>query len=170
MGNQAQVQGTGEQGFGDSVVFAQCLIRFLLCREADRCCGTFFWPSASRWPCCCWRCWPLSAGVISCPPGYSASIIGAPDLEHRHRADHRPVIAALAAAPLMVQGINFMRWRPDAAPESPRSSRGDASGRSDRQWSGRPRAPGRRHQLGEIVSAFRQFYLREVLIINISRP
>jgi hypothetical protein len=29
---------------------------------------------------------------------------------------------------------------------------------------------GRRHQLGEIVSAFRQFYFCEVLIIDISRP
>jgi hypothetical protein len=29
---------------------------------------------------------------------------------------------------------------------------------------------GRRHQLGEIVGAFRQFYFREVLIIDISRP
>jgi len=28
---------------------------------------------------------------------------------------------------------------------------------------------GRRHQLGEILSAFRQFYFREVLIIDISR-
>jgi hypothetical protein len=29
-----------------------------------------------------------------------------PDLEHRHRNDHRPVVAALAAAALMVQGID----------------------------------------------------------------
>jgi hypothetical protein len=29
---------------------------------------------------------------------------------------------------------------------------------------------GRRHQLGEIVSAFRQFYFRELRIIDISRP
>ena len=28
------------------------------------------------------------------------------DLEHRHRDDHRPVIAALAAAALMAQGID----------------------------------------------------------------
>jgi hypothetical protein len=28
------------------------------------------------------------------------------DLEHRHWADHSPVVAALAAAAVMVQGIN----------------------------------------------------------------
>jgi len=38
---------------------------------------------------------------------------------------------------------------------------------TDRLFSGQL---GRRHQLGEIVSAFRQFYFREVLIIDISRP
>ena len=40
-------------------------------KERCRCSASLFWPSASPWSCCCWRCWQWSSGVISCRGGCS---------------------------------------------------------------------------------------------------